>query len=148
MASQQHNGSLYTGQEGILPPEGVYRDARGEIINLPPFPTVGVLVINSRRTAVRGNHWHANESHLMYVASGRMLYIEEDENGELFTLEMGSQDAVVSPRGRAHCTVFLEDSVIVVLSDADRTGRRYEDEVVRVPPLNERLDLSRYGLGR
>lgn len=126
----------------ILAPGGVFPDARGRIVALPDFPTAHSMIIESVRGAVRGNHYHHHESHLMYVVSGRMIYIEEQDGGELLTLDVGPGQSVVSPRGLAHTTVFPEPSVIAVLSDVDRGGARYEEQVVRVDPLQHRVDLS------
>lgn len=126
----------------IVMPEGIYPDARGRIIALPDFPTAHSMIIESVEGAVRGNHYHHDESHLMYVISGRMLYIEEQPGGALLTLDVRPGQAVVSPRGLAHTTVFPTHSVIAVLSDVDRSGTRYEEQVVRVDPLQDRVDLS------
>jgi len=125
-----------------IPPQNIYSDERGRIVSLPPFPATGVLVIESEPGAVRGNHLHQHESHLMYVVSGRMIYLEETERGTVVATEVGAGETVISPRGRAHCTVFPERTVICVLNDVDRTGARYEEEVVRVAPLDQRVDLS------
>jgi len=126
----------------ILVPEGIYADARGRIIALPEFPTAHAMIIESTVGAVRGNHYHHHESHLMYVVSGRMIYLEQQEDGETLMLDVEPGGAVVSPRGLAHATVFPERSVIAVLSDVDRGGDRYESEVVRVDPLQHQVDIS------
>ncbi|MBC2869778.1 cupin domain-containing protein [Streptomyces mexicanus] len=132
-----------------LPPEAVHTDPRGRIITLPPFDTAGTTVIESEPGAVRGNHYHRHESHLMYVVSGRMIYIEEDAEQRISVAEIGPGQSVVSPRGVAHTTVFPERTVFVTLSDWDRRGRRYEDEVVRVAPLEDRPEVAPYleGIG-
>lgn len=126
----------------VIEPDGVYTDARGRIVSLPVFPTVGSTVIESWTGAVRGNHYHAHESHLMYVVSGRMLYIEQEESGALQSFDVGPGESVITPPGAPHCTVFLEDTVFIALSDADRSGEKYEEEVVRVAPLHERPELA------
>jgi quercetin dioxygenase-like cupin family protein len=126
----------------IIEPQGVYADDRGRIVTLPQFAVVGSTVIESRAGAVRGNHYHRNESHLMYVASGRMLYLEQDPAGELVVVEVGPGESVVTPPGAPHCTVFPEDTVFIALSDADRTGDRYEEHVVRIRPLHERAEVA------
>jgi oxalate decarboxylase/phosphoglucose isomerase-like protein (cupin superfamily) len=125
----------------ILLPEAEYDDDRGRIVALPSFRAEGALVIESRRGSVRGNHLHHRESHLMHVLSGEMIYLERTSDGGLFTARLRPGEAVVSPRGAAHCTLFPEDSVLVVLSDVDRRGRRYEEEIVRVAPLQDDVDL-------
>jgi mannose-6-phosphate isomerase-like protein (cupin superfamily) len=126
----------------ILLPEGVYADARGRIIALPDFPTKHAMIIECNTGAVRGNHYHHHESHLMYVVSGRMIYLEQQADGEIRTLDVKPGEAVVSPVSLAHTTVFPEPTVIAVLSDVDRGGERYENEVVRVDPLQHQVDIS------
>lgn len=128
----------------IIPAGAVYPDSRGMITALPSFTTAGTMVIESRPGAVRGNHYHLDESHLMYVVSGRMLYIEENPDHTLTTAEVGPGESVVSPKGAPHATVFPEHTVFVTLSDTDRRGRRYEDEVVRVDPLQDRPEVAAY----
>lgn len=126
----------------ILPADGLFLDARGQIANLPPFTTIGVTVITSERGAVRGNHYHLHESHLMYVVSGLMVYIEEDADGRTHVCEVGPGGAVVSPPRAPHCTVFPERTVFVTLSDWDRRGQNYEDEVVRIDPMERRTEVA------
>lgn len=128
----------------LVPPQKIYTDERGRIVSLPPFPATGVLIIESEPGAVRGNHFHQQESHLMHVVSGRMIYLEESASGTVAATEVKAGETVISGRGRAHCTVFPERTVMCVLNDVDRTGNRYEDEVVRVAPLDQRIDLSRF----
>lgn len=133
----------------VIPPDAVHIDDRGEIVALPHFDTAGTMVIESEPGAVRGNHYHQNESHLMYVVSGRMIYIEEDEKRQITVADVRPGQSVISPAGAPHCTVFPEKTVFVALSDQDRRGRRYEDEVVRVRPLEERPEVAEYldGIG-
>lgn len=128
--------------EIIVPADAVYADERGRIIALPHFDTAGAMVIESQPGAVRGNHYHLHESHLMYVVSGLMIYLEEDPDGKLIVTEVGPGESVISPKGAAHATVFPEQTVFVALSDWDRRGHRYEDEVIRVPPLEHRAEAA------
>lgn len=130
--------------EMIIPVDGLHVDARGEIVTLPPFTVNGVTVISSTTGAVRGNHYHLNESHLMYVVSGLMVYAEEDEAGHTRTSEVKPGESVVSAPRVAHCTVFPEPTVFVTLSDWDRRGRNYENEVVRIAPMEHRPEVAPY----
>jgi quercetin dioxygenase-like cupin family protein len=133
-----------TMDEQIIPAEAVYTDARGAIVALPHFDTAGTMVIESEPGAVRGNHYHLHESHLMYVVTGKMIYIETDAEQRVSVAEVLPGQSVVSPAGAPHCTVFPEHTVFVTLSDWDRRGRRYEDEVVRVAPMEELPEVAEY----
>ncbi|WP_158843542.1 cupin domain-containing protein [Saccharothrix deserti] len=128
--------------EQIILPEAVHADDRGRIIALPPFAAAGAMVIESVAGAVRGNHYHVNESHLMYVVSGLMIYIEEGLDKSLMVTEVGPGQSVISPPGASHCTVFAADTVFVALSDRDRRGDKYEGEVVRVAPMERRPEVA------
>jgi oxalate decarboxylase/phosphoglucose isomerase-like protein (cupin superfamily) len=128
----------------VLAPQAVYADQRGRIVTLPEFQTAESTVIESRAGAVRGNHYHSEETHLMYVVSGLMLYIEQTDDGGLRTLELLPGESVVTPAGAPHCTLFPEDTVFVTLSDVTRAGDAYEQAVIRVPALHEHPDMRRY----
>lgn len=131
----------------IVPADAIYADGRGKIIALPSFNTAGAMVIESQPGAVRGNHYHTNESHLMYVVSGRMFYIEQDADQKIAVAEVGPGESVISTKGAPHTTVFPEYTVFVTLSDRDRRGHRYEDEVVRVNPLENHPEVATYLTG-
>ncbi|HUQ55154.1 cupin domain-containing protein [Lentzea sp.] len=133
--------------EQIILPDAVYTDDRGRIISLPSFAVAGATVIESFAGAVRGNHYHLNESHLMYVVSGLMIYIEEGLDKHLAVTEVGPGQSVVSPPGVSHCTVFAEDTVFLALSDWDRKGDNYENEVVRVSPMEVRPEVAEHLTG-
>jgi oxalate decarboxylase/phosphoglucose isomerase-like protein (cupin superfamily) len=128
----------------VLAPQAVYADHRGRIVNLPAFPTVESTVIESNAGAVRGNHYHRDETHLMYVVSGLMLYIEQDGDRRLHVVEVRPGESVLTPAGVPHCTFFPEDTAFVTLSDVSRAGEAYEQAVIRVTPLHEHPDVRRY----
>ena len=49
-----------------------YVDERGLIQVLTDLPISSVLVIRSKKGAVRGNHYHKEDFHYCYLASGLM----------------------------------------------------------------------------
>ena len=51
-----------------------FTDERGYIQPLVDFPIGSVLVISSKSGSIRGNHYHKEDFHYSYLASGRMLY--------------------------------------------------------------------------
>lgn len=128
----------------ILIPKDINVDKRGRIITLPTFATRETTLIESYAGAVRGNHYHLDESHLMYVVTGKMIYIEQSEETGLQVVELGPGESVVTPAGAAHCTLFPEDTVFVTLSDALRADGAYETSVVRIKPMHELAEVRQW----
>jgi oxalate decarboxylase/phosphoglucose isomerase-like protein (cupin superfamily) len=128
----------------ILSPKDINVDQRGRIITLPTFTTLETTLIESRAGAVRGNHYHLDESHLMYIVTGRMIYLEQSDSTELQVVELGPGESVVTPAGAAHCTLFPEDTVFVTLSDALRADGAYETSVVRIKPMHELAEVRKW----
>ncbi len=97
-----------------------------------------VLLITSRKGAIRANHYHNKDSHYSYLLSGKMEYTEQpvDSNGaftgnkESIILESG--DMVYSAPMVAHAMKFLEDSVFLALAAESRRQSAYEEDTVRV----------------
>ncbi|MBI2144006.1 hypothetical protein HYU17_02540 [Candidatus Woesearchaeota archaeon] len=97
-----------------------------------------VLLIASKKGAVRANHYHKKDSHYAYLLSGSMEYAEQPvgSNGELSgrkeTAVLMAGDMVYSAPMAAHAMVFLEDSVFLALATESRSQQAYEEDTVRV----------------
>lgn len=60
----------------VLAVEHPFTDARGSIQNIVHEPVGSVVVITSKASTVRAQHWHKTDWHLCYVLSGRIRYVE------------------------------------------------------------------------
>jgi oxalate decarboxylase/phosphoglucose isomerase-like protein (cupin superfamily) len=120
-------------------------DDRGSIQSLVNFPVKNISLISSVKGSVRSNHYHLTDWHYMYVLSGSFdyYYRPTDSNEELQKVRFVKGDLVFTPPMEDHATLFIEDTVLIVMSRHPRgTQEVYEADVKRVilidpknPPL-------------
>jgi dTDP-4-dehydrorhamnose 3,5-epimerase-like enzyme len=97
-----------------------------------------VLLITSRKGAVRANHYHKTDSHYSYLLSGRMEYSEQPVSkedsmeGKKEYVVLEASDMVFSAPMVAYAMKFLEDSVFLALATESRHQTEYERDTVRV----------------
>ena len=92
-----------------------------------------VLLISSKKGAVRANHYHKKDTHYCYILSGRMEYTEQAVSGgkkESTILEQG--DMVFTPALTIHALKALEDSEFLTLATESRGQEHYEEDTIRV----------------
>ena len=118
----------------IVDLQAPHSDHRGDIQMLVDFPIGSALVITSKEGAVRGNHYHKEDDHYAYLASGRIEYYHRpagsSEAPEVLIIEPGQM--FYSPPMVEHTMRFLEDSVFYVFAKLNRDQESYEADVVRV----------------
>lgn len=146
----------------VVPSEDPVVDARGLLQNLGSTPFGSILRLESKKGAVRGNHYHDEECHWAWLASGRVRYTWRDHVPEVVkyqggavthadcgyghepgtpcppepvsrSIEVGPNVLIKSPPGVEHAFEFLEDSVMYTVSTPPRDQRSYEAQVHRVP---------------
>lgn len=113
----------------------IHEDARGSIVKVLEGKVISVLLIPSKKGAVRANHYHKRDSHYVYMVSGKMRYTVKDLNKKgsrkkSVILEAG--DLIYTPPMIAHAMEFLEDSVFLALTTESRKQKAYENDVVRI----------------
>ncbi len=97
-----------------------------------------VLLITSRKGAIRANHYHRKDSHYSYLLSGRMEYSEQPvdssgkAHGKTETVILEAGDMVYSAPMVLHAMRFLEDSVFLALATESRHRQAYEEDTIRV----------------
>lgn len=113
-------------------------DERGRILPLLSCPMGSCVVIESKKGAVRANHYHKTDWHYCYVLSGSIDYYERP---------VGSKEDPIHTHVRAgsmlytgpmveHAMVFTEDTVFITLGKNSREQNDYEHDVVRIDPIN------------
>lgn len=119
----------------ILHLKPIDQDKRGSIIKVMEGKITSVLVIPSKKGAVRANHYHKKDTHYVYMVSGKMRYTVKDLSKKLAKKQsviLRAGDLVYTPAMTAHAMEFLEDSVFLALTTRKRDQKSYENDVVRV----------------
>lgn len=111
------------------------RDKRGSIIKVMEGKITSVLVIPSKKGAVRANHYHKQDTHYAYMISGKMRYTVKDlskKRARKQSVILNSGDLVYTPAMTVHAMEFLEDSVFLALTTQKRDQKHYENDTVRL----------------
>ncbi len=107
----------------------------GTIDNLKHDGVPGtVSVLHSYAGQTRANHYHREDSHLLYVVSGEVWYYERavGEMGKPAALIFRTGEQFFTPPMREHAMYFPQPTVMVSMSDRSRTHEEHERDVVRV----------------
>lgn len=112
-------------------------DERGNIIKLlddGKTTIKSILLINSKKGAVRANHYHKEDAHYVYMVSGSMEYTEQplDGKGKKETVIVKADDLVYTPPMVAHAMHFLADSTFLVMALKSRHQEAYEADTVKI----------------
>jgi oxalate decarboxylase/phosphoglucose isomerase-like protein (cupin superfamily) len=111
-----------------------FADDRGVIQTLVNGGIHAVQIISSKTGSVRANHYHRQDSHYMYVVSGKMRYIERPAESDLpatWTF-VGAGQLVYTPSMVEHAVEFVEDTVFLNITGKSREQSDYEGDLVRV----------------
>lgn len=113
----------------------INQDGRGSIIKVLEGKITSVLVIPSKKGAVRANHYHKKDAHYVYMLSGRMRYTVKDltkKRARKQSVILKASDLVYTPPMVAHAMEFLEDSVFLALTTERRDQKHYENDTTRI----------------
>ena len=114
--------------------EAPHVDDRGSLQVLWRHGGGSVVRIVSRQGTRRANHWHREDSHLCFVESGSIYYLEravgsnEPPREEVFH----AGQAFYTGPNVEHAMVFLQDTVFLTFSPRERTQVDYEADLVRL----------------
>ena len=113
----------------------INQDERGQIVKVLEGKITSVLVIPSKKGAVRANHYHKKDTHYVYMISGKMRYTVKDLSKKRARKQwviLNPGDLVYTPAMTAHAMEFLEDSVFLALTTQKRDQKNYENDTVRI----------------
>lgn len=117
-----------------VPLDDMYKDERGEILNLLLTSITSVARITSQKGAVRANHFHKTDWHYSYVESGEILYFERSVGSSEIpvpikykTSEMFFTKPLVE-----HAMLFTMDTVLFTFAKNIRSHESHESDVERV----------------
>ncbi len=124
-------------EEVLIPLESPYVDDRGTIQNLIEADMRMAVMIDSKKGAVRANHYHKTDWHYCYVISGAIEYFHRPvgsaEAPETILVREG--ELFFTPPMVEHAMRFPEDTVFLTLSRNARDHEAYEADLVRIPDL-------------
>lgn len=118
-----------------------YVDERGTITPLiEGIDFKSVLLIESKKGAIRANHWHKKDYHYCFLIKGEMNYYERavGSNEKPQKLQVKTGDLFYTAPRREHCMEFTKDSIFFCFSKLNREQTNYENDTVR-----SAVDLSK-----
>ncbi|MEE9275731.1 MAG: cupin domain-containing protein [bacterium] len=120
-------------KEVIVLLEEPFVDERGVIQNLVDAPMRTAVLIESKKGAVRANHYHKSDWHYCYVLSGSIEYyhrpVGSGAEPECQLVRKGQ--VFFTPPMVEHAMKFPEDAVFLTLSRNPRDHESYESDLVR-----------------
>lgn len=108
-------------------------DKRGVITWVAEGDWKTILLISSKKGAIRAQHYHKTDTHLMHIISGKARYVETGRDGTYgFTVDriVGPGDQILTIPDVPHAMEFLEDSLMIVCSVNKRNPGLYLEEIV------------------
>lgn len=111
-----------------------HKDDRGSIQSIVNFPIKNVSLITSVKGSVRSNHYHKTNWHYMYMISGTADYYFRSSGSKekLSVKRWKTGELIFTPPLEEHATVFLEDSIFLVINRNSGDQDSYEEDVVRI----------------
>lgn len=130
--------------EEIVQLEKPFVDDRGAIQPLVDRMMKSAVMIESKKGALRANHYHKTDWHYCYVISGAIEYYHRptgsEDEPEMLLVKEGQM--VFTPPMVDHGMKFPEDTVFLTLSRNPRDQATYEADVVRVDMLDDTGAIS------
>lgn len=114
--------------------EAPHVDDRGAIQPLVEMMMKSAVLIDSKKGALRANHYHKTDWHYCYVLKGCIEYYHRPTGSgrppEKLLVKKGQM--VFTPPMVDHAMKFPEDTVFLTLSRNPRDQTSYEADVVRI----------------
>ncbi len=118
------------------------KDKRGNISDIFYKTNIEhVSVVNSKKGALRGDHYHKETVQTMYMAKGSLRYYYQKINpdngkriGKAKSIVIEEGAMVTTPPFEIHSLEILADNQFIVFSWGKRGGKDYESDTFRVKP--------------
>ncbi|MBU0760459.1 MAG: hypothetical protein KJ600_00985 [Nanoarchaeota archaeon] len=121
--------------ENVQSPLELHEDERGRIVDVFFKHNIEhVAVIDSKKGAKRGDHYHKKSIQHVLMTKGSMEYwhkpLGSDKPAKCVLLKVG--DILTTPPDEIHALRFPEDAQFIVFSEGKRGGKDYESDTFRV----------------
>ena len=113
-------------------------DKRGyisRIIDQGKIKIRSVLIIESKKNSVRGNHYHKKDAHFIYCLSGKFKYSEKNiknSNSKITSVILKPSDLVFIKPMFWHQMEFMEQTIFFAFTTETRKQSQYETDTVRL----------------
>jgi len=107
-------------------------EERGKIIPIADGQFKSVIYIQSKKGAVRANHYHRTDSHVMYLLNGKARYVEalmDEAAGIVLDRIVGPGERIVTQALVPHAMEFLEDTEMIVCANNVRDYDAYMSDI-------------------
>jgi len=115
-----------------------HKDARGDISDIfYKRPIDHVAVINSKKGALRGDHYHKDTTQSIYIVKGSLRYYYKkygDPDSKIKSVVIKEREMITTSPYEVHALEILEDNQFIVFSEGKRGGEDYESDTFRVKP--------------
>jgi quercetin dioxygenase-like cupin family protein len=116
--------------------ESGFSDSRGKILPIV-HDLANVQIIESKKGAIRANHYHKTDTHICYLISGSLDYYWREHNEDTIHFEKITKGEIFKTGPLIdHEMVFTEDSIMVVVSEHKRDAVSYDQDIVKIEPLH------------
>ena len=105
-------------------------DKRGKITNILEKPVTSIVIITSKKGAIRANHYHKKDSHWSYIIKGKMEYYEERKSGKVEKAIVKAEEMVYSAPEVPHAMKFLENSIFLAMTTQKRLKGKYDKDTI------------------
>lgn len=114
------------------------RDNRGNISDIfYNYPIDHIAIINSKKGAFRGDHYHKFTTQHIFMTKGSLRYywrkVDEDE-AQVKSVVVHEGEMVTTGPYEVHSLEILEDNQFIAFSEGKRGGQDYEHDTFRVSP--------------
>lgn len=113
-------------------------DNRGDISDIfYNHPVDHVAIINSKKGAFRGDHYHKFTTQHIYMTKGSLRYhyrkIDEG-NDKVKSVVVYEGEMMTTRPNEVHALEMIEDNQFIAFSEGKRGGKDYESDTYRVSP--------------
>ena len=123
--------------KNVKAPLQLIKEKRGNIVDIFYKENINhVAVINSKKGAQRGDHYHKKTTQHMLITKGALEYWHKPlKSRSPATYELLHEgDLVSTPPLEVHALYIVSDNQFIVFSEGKRGGRDYESDTFRVSP--------------
>lgn len=114
------------------------RDDRGNISDIfYNHPIDHVAIVNSKKGAFRGDHYHKFTTQHIYMTKGSLRYYYRkvgEDNSKVKSVVVREGEMVTTGPNEVHSLEILEDCQFLAFSEGKRGGNDYESDTFRVSP--------------